>query len=93
MSRYVVSLRIGKRLRRSVGLAALMVGVAAAPSTGAQSKPAADAGAYPARPVRVVVPYAPGGSSDAVARILKKILIKELQQWGQVVKAAGIRAE
>jgi len=46
----------------------------------AQSKPAADAASYPDRPVRVVVPYAPGGSSDAVARILSQKLTESLGQ-------------
>ena len=36
--------------------------------------------AYPLRPVRVVVPYSPGGSSDAVARILGQKLGETLGQ-------------
>src|SRR3954469_17730433 len=35
---------------------------------------------YPIRPVRVVVPYSPGGSSDAVARILAAKLSDTLGQ-------------
>jgi tripartite-type tricarboxylate transporter receptor subunit TctC len=44
---------------------------------------AADKGftaAYPLRPVRVVVPYSPGGSSDAVARLLGQKLGETLGQ-------------
>ena len=101
---------------------------------------------YPNRPVRVIVPYTPGGSSDAVARLLgqklgellgqqfvidnrggaagsigREVVAKatpdgytllvgdsphtinvhvldkhvraELEKWGKVVKAAGIRPE
>jgi tripartite-type tricarboxylate transporter receptor subunit TctC len=36
--------------------------------------------AYPQRPVRVVVPYSPGGSSDAVARVLSQKLSEMLGQ-------------
>jgi tripartite-type tricarboxylate transporter receptor subunit TctC len=36
----------------------------------AQARAKESAATYPVRPVRVVVPYSPGGSSDAVARIL-----------------------
>ena len=36
--------------------------------------------AYPVRPVRVIVPYSPGGSSDAVARILSAKLSESLGQ-------------
>lgn len=35
---------------------------------------------YPVRPVRVIVPYSPGGSSDAVARILSQKLGETLGQ-------------
>lgn len=43
------------------------------PRDGAQS-------AYPERPVRVIVPYSPGGSSDAVARVLSQKLAEMLGQ-------------
>src|SRR3954463_2368048 len=35
---------------------------------------------YPARPVRVIVPYSPGGSSDTVARIVSQKLGETLGQ-------------
>ena len=40
----------------------------------------AGAQAYPSRPIRMVVPYSPGGSSDAVARILGQKLGDTLGQ-------------
>lgn len=42
----------------------------------AQAQPAP----YPQRPVRVVIPYAPGGSSDAIARIVGARLAENLKQ-------------
>ncbi|MBS0466126.1 MAG: tripartite tricarboxylate transporter substrate binding protein [Proteobacteria bacterium] len=63
--------------RRSIALAALAL--ALAPAVHAQAKPDA---AYPNKPVRVVVTYPPGGTVDAVARILGPRLT---QIWGQSV--------
>ena len=37
---------------------------------------------YPARPIRFVVPYAPGGASDVTARLLGQ---KMTEAWGQTV--------
>jgi len=41
-----------------------------------------DSSKYPGKPVRVIVPLAPGGGSDIVARIMAQALA---QQWGQSV--------
>src|SRR5471032_1365106 len=49
-----------KRLSLLLSTAFLAIGMAAAP---AQEK-------YPSRPVRVIVPYAPGGATDITARIV-----------------------
>src|SRR5262245_40858627 len=50
--------------------------------TRAQSINGADTSKYPSKPVRMIVPLAPGGGSDIVARILAQALT---QHWGQSV--------
>ncbi len=57
--------------------AACMLGVAA---FGASSPFAAFAQAYPAKPVKVIVTYAPGGANDITARIYSQILAERLKQ-------------
>ncbi len=49
---------------------------------GAQAPKQDSAAGYPSRPVRMIVPVAPGGSSDGMARILGQ---KLTDSWGQQV--------
>src|SRR5262245_33581316 len=60
----------------ALGLAAFTV------TTAAQSINGADSSKYPVKPVRMIVPLAPGGGSDIVARILAQALT---QHWAQSV--------
>jgi tripartite-type tricarboxylate transporter receptor subunit TctC len=64
-----------KLVFRSIALAAL---VAASPALA--QKPAASA--YPSKPVRMIVPFAPGGGTDIIARLVAQDLT---QAWGQSV--------
>ncbi|MGH8641380.1 MAG: tripartite tricarboxylate transporter substrate binding protein [Burkholderiales bacterium] len=48
----------------------------------AQGRDANSLNGYPSKPVRMIVPLAPGGGSDIVARILAQALT---QHWGQTV--------
>ncbi len=62
----------GTRALRSLAVS-LVFGLAALGQAAAQS-------AYPTKPVRVVVPFAPGGATDAVARLVSRLLSAKLGQ-------------
>jgi len=62
------------RLVRALGLAAASLAAALLPLASLQAQD------YPNRPVRIVVPYAPGGSVDAIARTLAQELVQRLGQ-------------
>jgi len=61
--------------RARVGLAVLCF----LPGLAAAAQPASD---YPSRPLRMVVPFAPGGSADTTARIIAQ---KMTENWGRQV--------
>ena len=63
-------------------LLGLIAGVLFAAGTG-------HAASYPTRPVRVIVPYAAGGSSDAIARMVSARLSERLGQQFVVDNRAG----
>ena len=58
-------------------LLGLSVG-AGAPEAGAQTKPAGGS-AFPTKPVRIIVPYSPGGGLDFIARMVSQPLN---ERWG-----------
>ena len=55
----------------------------------AVAAPAFAADTYPARPITLIVPWAAGGGTDAVARIIGTLLEKELGQPVNVVNRTG----
>ena len=69
-------------LSRPQRLLHTLMGVALLTGCGLLAAPAAAQESYPAKPVRLVVSYAPGNVTDLVARIVGQ---KLAQQWGQPV--------
>ena len=66
--------------RRKILLASMALGAAA---SGVQAQ------AWPAKPIRIIVPYAPGGSSDIIARAISQPLSEALKQPVIVENRAG----
>ncbi|MGE4340827.1 MAG: tripartite tricarboxylate transporter substrate binding protein, partial [Pigmentiphaga sp.] len=58
----------------------LELGVATALLLGSLFAPIALAQSFPSQPVRLIVPFPPGGSTDVLARLLAQHLSK---QWGK----------
>ena len=63
----------------TVGVMSAILGIADASAQSPASKPAAD---YPVKPVRIIIPYPPGGTSDILARLIGA---KLHEMWGHPV--------
>src|SRR5687767_3323798 len=62
-------------MQSSSAVAAIVLGIAvASPAT------AAEAERYPVKPIRIVVPFTPGGSNDLLGRVIAQ---KFTEAWGQ----------
>ena len=54
---------------------------------------AAFAQAFPAKPVRIVNPFAPGGATDIIARHMGQKLTEAWGQWAKIVKDSGAKLD
>jgi tripartite-type tricarboxylate transporter receptor subunit TctC len=66
-----------------------LAGVSSAAAAGTLAKPALAQSGYPSRPIRVIVPFAAGGPSDIIARIMAEALYQPLGQSLVIENRAG----
>lgn len=72
-------------MKRKTFLSLLVIGMAASPLCMAQ----ADVGAFPSRPIQIVVGFPPGGATDLAARVVGAQLSKSLGQPVVIENRAG----
>src|SRR2546425_3150965 len=70
--------RSGARLRALAGITAGMLSAALGVSPFPAAAQSADS--FPTRPIKILVPYAPGGATDIIARIVAAKLTESLGQ-------------
>ena len=63
-----------------VGLVAGILGISCGSAVQAQSPSSASPQSYPAKPIRLIVGYTPGGGTDVLSRVLAKYLGENLKQ-------------
>ena len=77
-------------MTRSLTRRSVLAGTAAAGATAALGlKPTFAQGAWPSRPITMIVPWGAGGGTDATARIIGTLLERDLKQPVNVVNRTG----
>ncbi|MDQ0571087.1 tripartite-type tricarboxylate transporter receptor subunit TctC [Variovorax paradoxus] len=76
-------------MKRAWKAPAVALGIAVGASMGASAQPAASAADFPNRPIRIVVPFAAGGATDVIARVVGQKVSEQLGQPVVVENKAG----
>lgn len=81
-----------KRLSKALWAALLAAGAMALPQAGIAQATQATQSDFPTRPITIVVPYPPGGTTDVLARVLQEPMQRFLKQPVIIENKAGASA-